>query len=143
MPWSVLLAYLDHKVVFRYGFKCFVAIFHIFKELIYLSSVCIFFCLMCFLSQRFTFEIFIRFFTAFVVVLYSASCFRKSQRWLKCWLTHLLPTHTYSIPWKHQQNLRFFWCFQGVEKRYIGNKWVKFVIIFPYFVATVLIDQRK
>ena len=32
------------------------------------------------------------------------------------------PTHPFSTPWKH--HLTVFWCFQGLEKRYIGNEWV-------------------
>ena len=44
----------------------------------------------------------------------------------KVWsiITHLFPMHPFSSPWKHQKNLRFFWCFQGEEKGCIGNKWV-------------------
>ena len=36
-------------------------------------------------------------------------------------LTHLFPMHAFSTP----ENLEVFWCFQVVEKVYIGNKWVK------------------
>ena len=37
-------------------------------------------------------------------------------------LTHLFPKNPFSTPWK--QNCRVFWCFHGVEKGCIGNKWV-------------------
>ena len=36
-------------------------------------------------------------------------------------LSHLLPVHSFSAPWKHQK--KFFWCFQGMKKGWIGNKW--------------------
>ena len=32
--------------------------------------------------------------------------------------------HASCTPWK-QENRKFFWCFQGVEKEYIGNEWIK------------------
>ena len=31
---------------------------------------------------------------------------------------------TFLYPVKHQRTVKVFWCFQGVEKGYIGNKWV-------------------
>ena len=37
--------------------------------------------------------------------------------------------HLFSTPWKHQKTVKVFWCFQGVEKGYIENKWVKEKII--------------
>ena len=33
--------------------------------------------------------------------------------------------HPFSTPLK-TENRKIFWCFQGVEKGYIGNKWVKY-----------------
>ena len=43
----------------------------------------------------------------------------------EAYLTHSLPMHPFSTPWKHQKNLTVFWCFHGVEKWCIGNEWVK------------------
>ena len=40
-------------------------------------------------------------------------------------LTHSFLMYPFSTPWKHQKTLRFFLCFQGVEKACIGNEWVK------------------
>ena len=39
-----------------------------------------------------------------------------------CFLTHFFPIHPFSTSWK--QNTEVFWCFHGVEKGCIGNKWV-------------------
>ena len=36
-------------------------------------------------------------------------------------LTHSFPMHPFPTPWK----CKVFWCFQRVEKRCIGNEWVK------------------
>ena len=33
--------------------------------------------------------------------------------------------HPFSSPLKTSENRKVFWCFQGVEKGSIGNKWVK------------------
>ena len=38
-------------------------------------------------------------------------------------LSHLLTMHPFSTPWKHQKAVVF--CFQGVEKGWIGKEWVK------------------
>ena len=32
--------------------------------------------------------------------------------------------HLFSTPWKHLKTM-IFWCFQGLEKRWIGKEWVK------------------
>ena len=40
-------------------------------------------------------------------------------------LTHLFSMHPFSTAGKHPKTLRFFRCFQGVEKECIGNNWVK------------------
>ena len=45
-------------------------------------------------------------------------------------LTHLFLNHLFSTPWKHSENRKVFSCFQGVEKRCIGNKWAKGFQIF-------------
>ena len=34
------------------------------------------------------------------------------------------PIAPFSTPWKHQQTVKVFWCFQEVEKRCRGNEWV-------------------
>ena len=39
-----------------------------------------------------------------------------------------------STPWKHQKTLRFFGYFQGVEKRCIGNEWVKEIVYLRLFI---------
>ena len=39
-------------------------------------------------------------------------------------LAHFFPMHPFSIPWKDH-------LFSGVEKRCIGNKWVKVILIAP------------
>ena len=36
-----------------------------------------------------------------------------------------VPNAPFLYPLKTSENLKVFWCFQGVEKRCIGNKWVK------------------
>ena len=41
---------------------------------------------------------------------------------------HMLYFYT---PWKHQKP-EVFWCFQGVEKRNIGWKWVNLKLLFLY-----------
>ena len=43
------------------------------------------------------------------------------DRWQN-YLTHFSPMHPFSTPWKHQKTA--FWCFQVLEKRYIGSKWI-------------------
>ena len=40
-------------------------------------------------------------------------------------LTHLFPHALFLYPLKTSENLTIFWCFQRVERRRIGNKWVK------------------
>ena len=39
-------------------------------------------------------------------------------------LTHLFTMHPFSTPLKTSENRKVFGCFQGVEKGYIGKKWV-------------------
>ena len=39
-------------------------------------------------------------------------------------LTHLFPMYLFVYTMKTSKNITVFWCFQGVEKECIGNKWV-------------------
>ena len=50
-------------------------------------------------------------------------CF-NSKWWIKCFYQFFLSA-TFLYPLKTSENLIVFWCFQGVEKGCIGNKWVK------------------
>ena len=36
-----------------------------------------------------------------------------------------VPNTPFLYPLKTSVNYKVFWCFQGVEKEWIGNKWVK------------------
>ena len=40
-------------------------------------------------------------------------------------LTHSFQMHPFSTPLKTSENRKIFYCFLGVEKGCIGNKWVK------------------
>ena len=40
-------------------------------------------------------------------------------------LNTFVPNAPFLYPLKTSENLTVFWCFQGVEKECIGNKWVK------------------
>ena len=40
-------------------------------------------------------------------------------------ISSLHTTDLFLYPLKISENFTEFWCFQGVEKGYIGNKWVK------------------
>ena len=51
------------------------------------------------------------------------------------------PNAAFLYPWKHQKTVRFFWCFQWVEKGSIGNKWVNH--IFSFFISMSPILARK
>ena len=44
-------------------------------------------------------------------------------------LTHLFPMHPFSTAWKHQKTLQFSHVFRGKRKGYIGNKWVKQLLV--------------
>ena len=57
--------------------------------------------------------------------------------------THLIPMHYFSTLWKHQKTLRFFDVFQGVEKGWIGNKWVKVLNITPNWLPTSQATESK
>ena len=48
----------------------------------------------------------------------------RTRSWIQTPLTHLFRMHPFSTPLKTSENLTIFWCFQGKEKRCIGNKWV-------------------
>ena len=39
-------------------------------------------------------------------------------------LTHLVSNAPFLYSLKTSENCKVFWCFQGVQKEYIGNKWV-------------------
>ena len=41
------------------------------------------------------------------------------------WINPFIPITSFLYPLKTAENLRVFLCFQGVEKRCIGNKWIK------------------
>ena len=43
-------------------------------------------------------------------------------------LTHSFPMDPFSTPLRTSENRKIFWYFQGVEKRCIGSRWVKFII---------------
>ena len=40
-----------------------------------------------------------------------------------------VPNVPFLYPLKTSENRKVFWCFQGVEKVYIGNKWVKTIYL--------------
>ena len=40
------------------------------------------------------------------------------------WINQFVPNAPFQYPLRISENLQVFCCFQGVEKRYIGNKWV-------------------
>ena len=48
----------------------------------------------------------------------------KTKRNLKD-INPLLPIAPFLYPLKTSENRQVFWSFQGVEKEYIGNKWIK------------------
>ena len=58
-------------------------------------------------------------------------CFNKSQPfYFQIFLpwkifNPFVPNSPFLYPLKTSENLTVFWCFQGVEKECIGNKWVK------------------
>ena len=45
-------------------------------------------------------------------------------------LNPFVPNATFFYPLKTSENLTVFWCFQGVEKGCIGNKWVTVNVTF-------------
>ena len=42
----------------------------------------------------------------------------------KALLTQLFPMHLFSTPLKASENRKVFCIFKGVEKKFIGNKWI-------------------
>ena len=54
------------------------------------------------------------------------------------WVNPFVPNAPFLYPLKKSENLTVFWCFQGVEKECIRNKWVKCrVFIFNPFLANL------
>ena len=49
--------------------------------------------------------------------------------------------HTFFTPWK--QNRKVFWCFQGVDKGYIGKEWVNYVTVFLIFIHLDLMKLKR
>ena len=44
---------------------------------------------------------------------------------IQIWVKSFVPNVSFLYSLKPSENLKVFWCFQGVEKGYIGNKWVE------------------
>ena len=67
----------------------------------------------------------------FLLVPWISSCLTLVlSKWTYCIFVvlscyHICPRYTLSLPLKTSENRNVFWCFQGVEKGCIGNKWVK------------------
>ena len=57
-------------------------------------------------------------------------------------LTHLFPMHPFFTPLKASENLTVF-CFQRVEERYIGNKWVKVIWSQEFVLIAECCAQQK
>ena len=59
---------------------------------------------------------------------YTCWCFSNDilhkKHFFIAWLNPFVPNTPFLYPIKISENLAFFWCFQGVEKGCIGNKWV-------------------
>ena len=51
-------------------------------------------------------------------------CREQYKTSLKLLLKQFVPNALFLYPLKTSENLTIFWCFPGVEKRCIGNKWV-------------------
>ena len=59
-------------------------------------------------------------------------------------LTHLFRMHSISTPLKHLKNLTVFWCFQGVEKGCIGNKWINDINgLACHWFASYISDRKQ
>ena len=50
-----------------------------------------------------------------------------SDFWQGC-LNTFVPNATFLYPLKASESLTVFWCFQGAEKRWIGDKWVNYSV---------------
>ena len=60
------------------------------------------------------------------VLKYNTSTFSSfSLPWFS--FNPLVPNVPFLYPLKAPENRKVFWCFQGVEKGHIGNKWVNLV----------------
>ena len=58
-------------------------------------------------------------------------------------LNPFVPNAPFLYSLKTLENLKDFWCFQEVEKRCIGNEWVKMLLIW-YFPGTLIcLDKLK
>ena len=56
-------------------------------------------------------------------------CPRKHQKIYECGIILFASNVPFLYPLKVSENFTVFWCFQGVEKRCIGNKWVNTALI--------------
>ena len=56
-------------------------------------------------------------------------CPRKHQKICECGIILFASNVPFLYPLKVSENFTVFWCFQGVEKRCIGNKWVNTALI--------------
>ena len=53
----------------------------------------------------------------------------------------IVPNAHFLSPWK--QNRKVFWCFQGVDKGYIGKEWVNYVTVFLIFIHLDLMKLKR
>ena len=54
------------------------------------------------------------------------------------YLNPFIPNALFLYPLKTSENLKIFWCFQGVEKGCIWNEWVKNGFLWRYFWRILL-----
>ena len=52
-------------------------------------------------------------------------------------LTHFFPNATFLYHLKTSENVKVFWCFQGVEKGCNGNEWIDFGSILLYHIQVI------
>ena len=76
-------------------------------------------------------------FTAIILCFPMKAVHYFSKKLHFIYLTHSLPMHLFSTPWKHQKTVRFS-VFRGVEKRALGTNgltgfWKRFGIFYRYF----------
>ena len=73
-------------------------------------------------------------------------CVKENLYWM--FFNPLVPCTPFLYPLKTLENLQVFWCFQGLEKACIGNKWVNYVfthvpphvkVLFLMFVRGLLV----
>ena len=60
----------------------------------------------------------------FINIKYNLTVSKEQLR--KC-PNPFVPNASFLYPLETSENRKIFWCFQGVEKGYIGNKWIKVV----------------